>query len=142
MDKFQSDEIEWRRDAAEVNAVSMMLRNQRERYLQSKHDIDAVNQALSQNVISLLTSAITMLGILAAMFALNPALALGSVLVVPLMYAFSGFIARFTRAGFRRLQGELGELNAIAEEAISGQRVIKAFKRDDAAMVLRARDAR
>jgi len=98
------------------------------------NDIDAVNQALSQNVISLLTSAITMLGILAAMFALNPALALGSVLVVPLMYAFSGFIARFTRAGFRRLQGELGELNAIAEEAISGQRVIKAFKRDDAAM--------
>lgn len=30
--------------AAEVNAVSMMLRNQRERYLQSKHDIDAVNR--------------------------------------------------------------------------------------------------
>lgn len=30
--------------AAEVNAVSMMLRHQRERYLQSKHDIDAVNR--------------------------------------------------------------------------------------------------
>ena len=30
--------------AAEVNAVNVMLRNQRDRYLQSKHDIDAVNR--------------------------------------------------------------------------------------------------
>ena len=30
--------------AAEVNAVNVMLRNQRDRYLQSKHDIDVVNR--------------------------------------------------------------------------------------------------
>jgi ATP-binding cassette subfamily B multidrug efflux pump len=95
------------------------------------NDIDAINQAVSQNVISLLTSALSMLGILVAMFALNHWLALASLVALPLMFGFSRFVGKYTRKGFRRLQGDLAELNAVAEEAISGQRVIKAFRRND-----------
>jgi ATP-binding cassette, subfamily B, multidrug efflux pump len=95
-------------------------------------DIDAINQAVSQNVTALLAGALTMLGILAAMFALNHWLALASLVVVPLMLWFTRFVAKYTRKGFRDLQRNLGELNGIAEEAISGQRVIKAFRRDSA----------
>jgi ATP-binding cassette subfamily B protein len=98
------------------------------------NDIDAINQAVSQNVISLLTSVLSMLGILVAMFALNHWLALASLVALPLMYWFSRFVGAYTRKGFRRLQGDLAELNAVAEEAISGQRVIKAFRRNDSVM--------
>ncbi len=96
------------------------------------NDIDAVNQAVSQNVTTLLASVLSMLGILIAMFALDKWLALAAVLVVPIMFWFTNFVARYTRKGFRDLQKQLGGLNGVMEEAISGQRVIKAFRRSDA----------
>lgn len=95
------------------------------------NDIDAINQAVSQNVTALAASTLAMLGILVAMFALNHWLALASLIVVPLMLGFTRFVAKYTRKGFRDLQAGLGELNAVAEEALSGQRVIKAFRRRD-----------
>lgn len=95
------------------------------------NDIDAINQAVSQNVTALLASVLSLGGILIAMFLLNPWLALASVLVVPLMFWFTNFVARYTRKGFRRLQLHLGELNGVMEEAISGQRVVKAFRRNE-----------
>jgi ATP-binding cassette subfamily B protein len=95
------------------------------------NDIDAINQAVSQNVTALLASVLSLGGILIAMFVLNPWLALASLLVVPLMFWFTNFVARYTRKGFRRLQLHLGELNGVMEEAISGQRVVKAFRRNE-----------
>jgi ATP-binding cassette subfamily B multidrug efflux pump len=98
------------------------------------NDIDAINQAVSQNVTSLFASILSMAGILIAMFLLNVWLALASVLVVPIMFWFTNFVARHTRRGFRRLQKHLGELNGVMEESISGQKVIKAFRRSESAL--------
>ena len=94
------------------------------------NDIDAINQAVSQNVTSLIASVLTMVGILIAMFVINHWLALASLFVVPIMFWFTQFIARYTRKGFRELQKHLGELNAVMEESISGQKVVKAFRRN------------
>jgi ATP-binding cassette, subfamily B, multidrug efflux pump len=98
------------------------------------NDIDAINQAVSQNVTALIASAFSIVGILIAMFLLNAWLALTSVLIVPLMFGVTGFIAKFTRKGFRRLQKDLGQLNGVVEETLSGQRVVKAFRRNDSAL--------
>jgi ATP-binding cassette, subfamily B, multidrug efflux pump len=96
------------------------------------NDIDAINQAVSQNVVALFASVLSLVGILIAMFVLNPWLALASLLVVPVMLWFTQFVARYTRKGFRDLQKQLGGLNGIMEEAISGQKVVRAFRRNDA----------
>ena len=98
------------------------------------NDIDAVNQAVSQNVTSLIASVLSMVGILVAMFVLDRWLALATLLVVPIMFWFTQFVARYTRRGFRDLQKGLGELNAVMEESISGQKVIKAFRRNESAI--------
>jgi len=95
------------------------------------NDIDVINQAVSQNVTALLASVLTMIGILIAMFLLDAWLALASVLVVPIMLWFTNFVARYTRRGFRDLQKSLGEMNGVMEEAISGQKVVKAFRRNE-----------
>jgi ATP-binding cassette subfamily B protein len=95
------------------------------------NDIDAINQTVSQNVTFLLAGVLSMLGILIAMFVLNVWLALASVLVVPIIFWFTEFVARYTRTGFRRLQKCLGELNAVMEESISGEKVVKAFRRNE-----------
>src|SRR5574341_1372157 len=98
------------------------------------NDIDAINQAVSQNVVALIASVLSLAGILIAMFILNPWLALAAILVVPIMFWFTNFIARYTRKGFRDLQKEVGEINGVMEESISGQRVVKAFRRSDLAI--------
>jgi len=95
-------------------------------------DIDAVNQAVSQNITSLLASVLSMVGIVVAMFVLDHWLALAAVLVVPLMLWFTRFVAVYTRRGFRELQKELGQLNAVMEEGLSGLRIVKIFRRTDA----------
>ena len=104
------------------------------------NDIDAINQAVSQNVTALLSGLLTLVGILIAMFVLNHWLALASILVVPVTVWFTGFVARYTRRGFQRLQKELGNLNGTMEETISGQRVVKAFRRNDWAIAAFRRD--
>jgi ATP-binding cassette, subfamily B, multidrug efflux pump len=98
------------------------------------NDIDAINQAVSQNVTTLLASVLSLVGIVVAMFLLNPWLALGSLLVVPIMFWFTDFVARYTRKGFRGLQKELGGLNNVMEESISGLKVVRAFRRGDSAV--------
>ena len=98
------------------------------------NDIDAINQAVSSNITALLGSVLSLVGIIAAMFLLNVWLALSSLLVIPIMFWFTSFVARYTRRGFRELQKNLGELNGAMEETISGQRVVKAYRRTATAL--------
>jgi ATP-binding cassette subfamily B protein len=95
------------------------------------NDIDAINQAVSQNVIALVASVLSMVGILIAMFVINSWLALATVLVLPIMFWFTQFVARYTRKGFRELQKQLGRLNGTMEESLSGGKVVQAFRRND-----------
>ncbi len=94
------------------------------------NDIDAINQAVSQNITSLLASVLSLAGITIAMFLLDKWLALTSLLVIPLMFWFTRFVASYTRKGFRVLQQQLGAMNSVMEESISGLKVIKAFRRN------------
>ncbi|MDB4943646.1 MAG: transporter related protein [Labilithrix sp.] len=97
-------------------------------------DIDAINQAVGQNVTTLVASILSIVGILGAMFLLNVRLALASVAVVIIMYWFTRLVAAYTRKGFKELQRDLGQLNGVMAEAIGGQRVNKAFSRNESAL--------
>ncbi len=91
------------------------------------NDIEAINQALSQSFVQLLSSFLSLVGILLAMFILNAWLALGSLVVLPLMVIVTVAIGRKTLAGFRGVQSSMGKLNSRIEETVSGQRVVTAF---------------
>jgi ATP-binding cassette subfamily B protein len=91
------------------------------------NDMDAISRVLSQNVTQLFSGLLSLVGIMIMMFALNFWLALGSMLVFPLMIGFVGFVGRRTRRGFRDYQMRIGQLNGQLEEMFSGQRVIMAF---------------
>jgi ATP-binding cassette, subfamily B, multidrug efflux pump len=99
------------------------------------NDIDAVNQAVSQNVTTLIASVLSMAGILIAMFVMDRWLALATLIVVPIMFWFTQFVARYTRKGYRDLQKSLGAMNGVMEESISGAKVIGAFRQNDAAVL-------
>jgi ATP-binding cassette subfamily B protein len=98
------------------------------------NDIDAINQALSQNVTQMVVSLLTIVGIVGVMFALNLRLALGVMVVFPLMLWLTASVAQRTRQGFRRLQMQLGQLSGLMEETLSGERVVQAFGQEAAAI--------
>ena len=100
------------------------------------NDIDTINQALSQNVTQMGVSLLTLGGILVVMFALSVPLAFGTLLVLPLMLLTTWLVGKRTRSGFRHLQSELGELNAVMEETLSGQHVVIAFGRQAASTAI------
>ncbi len=91
------------------------------------NDIDAINQALSQNLVELASSVLSLLGGVAAMFALNRWLALGSLTILPLMVLSTVGLGARTRQAYRELQAQLATLNARMEETFSAQRVVQAF---------------
>jgi len=91
------------------------------------NDMDNISRVLSQNATQLFTGFLTLFGILAMMFALSPYLALGSMLVFPLMLALVAIVGKRTRKWYRGLQAKIGQLNGQLVEMYSGQRVIIAF---------------
>ncbi len=91
------------------------------------NDLDTISRVLSQNVMQVFAGLLSLVGIMVMMFALNFWLALGSMLVFPLMLGMVGFVGKRTRKGFREYQMRVGQLNGQLEEMFSGQRVIMAF---------------
>jgi ATP-binding cassette subfamily B protein len=93
------------------------------------NDIDNLAQTLQQSLSQLLTSSLTVLGVLGMMLSISPLLALVAVLTVPLsMVALRG-IARRSKPRFVAQWRHTGELNAQVEEAFTGHAIVKAFGR-------------
>ncbi|NEQ42721.1 MAG: ABC transporter ATP-binding protein [Leptolyngbya sp. SIOISBB] len=69
-----------------------------------------------------------------AMFLLDWRLAIAALTIGPLMLAFVGFLGRVSGPAFDQLQQELGELNGLMEETISGEKTVIAYRRQDAAV--------
>lgn len=95
------------------------------------NDIDNVSNTISQSVIQLMTSVITISGSLVMMIRLSPLLTLVSLITVPLVFLVTKTIAKRTRAFFKEQQAALGILNGQIEESITGIHVIKAFNHEE-----------
>jgi len=91
------------------------------------NDMDAISRVLTNNVTQLFSGLLTLVGVLVVMFSMNAWLALGSMVVFPIMVGLVAVVGRRTRGAFRGYQKHLGELNGILEETYSGQRVVLAY---------------
>lgn len=91
------------------------------------YDIDLVNESLSNDLVQMLTTVITVAGALAMMVAISPPLVLVFVFTVPLSACITRFITSRTRPLFRKRSASLGLLNGYAEEMVTGQKAIKAY---------------
>ncbi|NUP98409.1 MAG: ABC transporter ATP-binding protein [Armatimonadetes bacterium] len=98
------------------------------------NDTEMVSSTLGENVTQLMASTLSVVGAATAMLTLNWRLAIASVLTLPLVMLVTRLLARATRQGFRDRQRELGELNGLVEETISGQRAIKVTRHEPAAI--------
>ncbi len=95
------------------------------------NDIDTLNNALSQSVIQILSAILMISGVTIAMFSLNWVLAIVTLLVIPLMILTTKKIITYSSSYFIKRQRDLGELNGVIEESISGSEVIRLFGREE-----------
>lgn len=95
------------------------------------NDIDQVSQTVSQTTTQLMAGVLTITGSLIMMLYLSPLLTLATLITVPLVYFLAKSITRRTGPLYKAQQAELGKLNGLMEETISGLQVVKAFNREE-----------
>ena len=95
------------------------------------YDIDTINTSLSNDIVQVFASVVTVVGALAMMLAISPVLVLVFVVTVPLSFLLTKKITGFTRPLFRRRSAKLGELNGFVEEMISGQKTLRAYSQEE-----------
>lgn len=99
------------------------------------NDVENINMVLSESVSQIVSGVLNMVGTAVAMFLLNPGLAMVSLTTIVTMTLLVNFLAtRGVREAFRRQQAAIGFLNGFIEETVSGQRVVKAYHREDAVL--------
>ena len=96
------------------------------------NDTDLFERLISHAVPDVLVNVITLVAISVVLITMNWQLALLSMIPIPLVIMSLRVYARYVRPAFRTRQRELGDLNAMLNDNISGIREIKAFTREDA----------
>jgi ATP-binding cassette, subfamily B, bacterial MsbA len=90
-------------------------------------DIERIQYAVSQTAADFLKQSFTLLGLLGVLFYMDWRLALGSLILVPLVVLPSHNIGRYIRVSSRSSQDKMAELNNVLQETFSGIRIVKAF---------------
>jgi len=93
------------------------------------NDIDNISTSLQQTLSQLLTSLLTVVGVLAVMFWISPLLALVALVAVPLSVLVTQRIAKRSQQQFIAQWKHTGELNGQIEEAYTGHELVKVFGR-------------
>ena len=91
------------------------------------NDVDTINNALSQNLTSVVTQVTTAIGVLVMMLVISPALSLIPVIMVPLSLLSAARVMKASEKYYGEQQELLGKLNGYVEEMYNGQSVVQTF---------------
>lgn len=95
------------------------------------NDIDNISSTVATSTTQFMSGIIMIIGALLMMLILSPMLTLASVITLPLMFLLTRTLTGKTRPLFKEQQVNLGKLNGMIEESISGINVVKAFNREE-----------
>lgn len=94
------------------------------------NDIDTISQTLQQSMTQLISSIVTIIGIIIMMLVTSPLLTLIVLATVPLYVLVTGIIAKKSQKFYKSQQKELGELSGHVEEIYTGHKIVKAYGRE------------
>lgn len=98
------------------------------------NDMDNISSALQQSLTQLVTSVVTVIGVLVMMISISGSLTLVALATVPLSLIVVMIIAPKSQKYFSAQQKSLGLLNNQTEETYSGHDVIKSFNYEEQAI--------
>ena len=93
------------------------------------NDIDNVSLSLQQTISQLLSSLLTVVGVIVMMFVVSPLLAVVMLLTVPMSIGIATQVAKRSQKLFVAQWANTGKLNGHIEEAFTGHELVKVFGR-------------
>jgi ATP-binding cassette, subfamily B, multidrug efflux pump len=94
------------------------------------NDMDNLSTTLQQSITQVISSVVTLIGVIVLMVTISPLLSLIVLLTLPLSLFVTIGIAKRSQNYFRRQQRALGDLNGHVEEMFAGHKIVKAFGRE------------
>ncbi|EHR34654.1 ABC transporter ATP-binding protein [Helcococcus kunzii] len=95
------------------------------------YDLDVVNQVISNNVVSIIASIITVVGSFYMMLTISPNMTIIFLLIIPITTLFTVYRVKKTRPLFAKRSKKLGEMNGYVEEMLNGQKTIQAYEKEN-----------
>ena len=98
------------------------------------NDTERFSEGLLLGFTQVFTGALTILGTLAFMLAIDPVIALVVVLLTPISIFIAKFVSSRTYSMFKARSETEGEQTALIDEMLGNQKVVKAFSHEDEAI--------
>lgn len=98
------------------------------------NDVDNISTTLQQSLTQLITSVVTIIGVIVMMLTISPWLTLITIVTLPLSVLVVKGVATRSQKYFKGQQKSLGDLNGHVEEMYTGHKIVKAFGREEQSM--------
>jgi ATP-binding cassette, subfamily B, multidrug efflux pump len=95
------------------------------------NDVDTVTNSLQQSILVILSSILTIIGVLFMMFYISWELTIIALVTLPLYILTTALIAKKSQSKFKRQQKELGNLNGFIEEMFTAHKVVKLYGKEE-----------
>ncbi len=96
------------------------------------NDVEALDSLVTDSVVTLFQSGLTLIGTVGILLYLDVKLALITFCVLPLLLAGSLWFRIVSAGAFRRTRETIGAITADLQESLSGVRVVRSFAQEDA----------
>ena len=98
------------------------------------NDMDTIATTLQQSLTQLITSTVTIIGILCMMLSISPVMTLIALFTLPASFLFTMVVAKNSQKFFAGQQKEIGMLNGHVEEMYTGHKAVKVFGHEQESM--------
>jgi len=95
------------------------------------NDIDNMSQNFNQSATQLITSVVTVIGILIMMLSINFSMTIITILILPISMGLLMVVVKKSQKFFEKQQEYLGHVNGNIEEMYSGHSIVKLFNAED-----------
>jgi ABC-type multidrug transport system fused ATPase/permease subunit len=96
-----------------------------------QNDVQQLQEIVTQGILALLASLITLIGIAIIMITMNPRLALIMLAIVPVMVFLVWIWQNYARKAFIQVRRAIATVNSQLQEDLSGVRVVQSLSRED-----------
>ncbi len=95
------------------------------------NDVDSISHSIGMVLNQVISSAITLVGVLYMMLSINWIMTIASLCILPLSTMVMKFVVSRSQKYFIRQSALRGEVNSLVEENYSGHLIVKAFNREE-----------
>ena len=95
------------------------------------YDIDVISTCMSTDIVSILTSVVTVIGSLFMMISISLPLSAVALITIPASVLYTAKMRKITQPRFVKRSKSYGTMNGFVEEMLSGQKTILAYAYED-----------